>query len=437
MNKSFINKREIFVVFCSIIAILLITVPEQKFYEPDELCYYFSSTAFSEGNYSLTSEQLEYYRHESQKLSPLWPHDLGYVAFGNKMVLVKAPGFPFYLAFLRFFSLQSLANIFFMLAGVFCIGFLSRVIGGQRVMIVSIVLFLFTPIALIMSYRTYMSDYVSAISLVIGGCILIFNQNSSFSSGRRTLLDAFASFVLGLSLMLRYTNAVAIAILLFWKVLVNIKRYGFFSELKSGLLMFFSFCLPLIGLFAYNDHVFGRFLATGYQLQNIKPQDTTFIFQQLLGGNFYQGVETVMRNIVVLPEILLSGYPWLLLVIPAFFWGWRHLEHKYYIPLTGWFAGICAVFFQYRMLMPHNMVIISRMYLPFLCPAIILVSLYVSHLGNRFLIVLSVVTVAIGLLYYLFFLSLLDVHIFGFQVNSLFGEIRDVHTVLHPESVLP
>ncbi|MFC1850534.1 hypothetical protein ACFL27_10115, partial [candidate division CSSED10-310 bacterium] len=190
--------------------------------------------------------------------------------------------------------------------------------------------------------------------------------------------------------------------------------------------------LPLSGLALYNHHVFEDFFMTGYQLQSIRPHDTTFIFQQIARGYYGQAFGTIIRNAAVLPEILMTGIPWIILLPPAMVWGRKNLDRKLYIFLSGWILSNLLVYLQYRMLMPHTFVIISRMYLPLVGPSAILVAAYCEQLGKFVPFIVCLFTVMISLMFFAFYLHTIHIPFFTIDLTTYFGSIQEVVSVYYP-----
>ncbi|MBN2384841.1 hypothetical protein JXQ70_18365 [bacterium] len=425
------------VVLIYFIVTFLIVYQPVGFFEPDEFCYYFSARNFQEGRLSLTADELSRQRHEAGTISPLWPHDLGYVHYKDHYVLVKAPGYSSFLAMLRVFGIERLANIVLagasvlvlLWSGLYCFQTKSEIITATY-------LLLMTPISLIMHYRVYMSDYASAAVLFLGGMLVLIRDSAWIPSRWLDIcLHLATGFLLGSALVLRFTNGLTVLFLVVVHLYFTYKpRCGTqFFKFWTGISLFLmAFLMPVMALFHYNVLVFGKMMATGYQLQDIRPQDTTFIFQQILRGYWLNVYGTIIRNLTVLPEILITGMPWIVLVPAAMIWGYRHLDRRLYCILAGWIVTVCLVYFQYRMLMPHSFVIISRMYLPLIGPSVILIALYVHQIHQKAPAVTLVLVTVISIVHFMFFLAQVGVPFFGLLPETLFAPVRDVLGLFYP-----
>jgi len=417
-----------------LVSVLILAQPV-TFFEPDEFCYLFSARNFLAGKLSLSQEELSEQREQARQMSPLWPHDLGYIAYGDRYVLVKAPGYSYYLAFLRYFGREKFGNILLTGASLLVLFALGCCCLPTRVMFFSAFLLLLTPINLIMLYRVYMSDYAAAAVLFVGGMLVVLK---AYPLEHKIWLgwghDALTGFLLGAALVLRYTNGLTVMFLLGCHIYFTLKPASTQgpSRNKTGLVFLLTaFLLPLCGLFYYNAAVFGKMFATGYQLQTIRPQDTTFIFQQVMRGYWLNVYETVLRNVTVLPEILVSGMPWIIVLPPALVWGYKNMERRLYFVLTGWIVTVCLVYFQYRMLMPHIFVIIARMYLPLIGPAVIISGFYLQHLHRNGPLLIALLIFMVSILFFMFFLAQIGCPFFGIGPEHLFIPARDVLSLFY------
>lgn len=433
------RSRQSEIIICSsilLICVVLVLVHRIAFFEPDEFCYYFSSINIIDGKWTLSQQELDDQRGRALKMSPLWPHDMGYIKFNNDYVLVKAPGYSVWLAFLRIIRLERLGNIILTIIGVATLVVFSIYRLPVGVSMVCVLLLLYTPINFTMMYRVFMSDYAAAAVLFIAGMlVLIRNTIDIRRKGIDYFLDWLAGFLLGAALVLRFTNGLTVIFLFFIHIFFALKPGLHTSNKRQWFVPIFlsiGFIIPIIGLLVYNVSIFGKFLATGYTLQPIRPQDTTFIFQQILRGYWINVYETILRNFTVLPEILVSGMPFLLLLPAALLWGYKNLERRMFIILSGWIISILMVYFQYRMLMPHIFVIISRMYLPLIGPSVILIGLYLHHLGRLYSKMVCIISVVSCLFFFAFFLSRIDVPFLGINHDGIMSPVQDVLGLFKP-----
>jgi hypothetical protein len=396
--------------------------------EPDDWSYYFGVQNFIHGQFTIDNQtHLQESRVAIQHVGfPIQYWNIG----DNKWALEKAPGVVFYLIPFQLMGIPRAGNIMLALGVIIITFLLLKRLRDEKAAMIGSLLMLFNPTSLLMLNRAYMDTFASQAFLAIGGGLYIYyhlERNRLGPLKKETLLLA-AFFLLGWSVMTRYTNVLVSVVIVLHFIIIRIisLRKGQKEEIKFELLPFFlGIGLPAAALLLYDYCVFGSPWDYGYRHS---PGDISFAFQFL--GQVNQSGQSVplhiiWENLKIMPRMLLAGFPLLIIGIPglvvilygklgSLFQRVRSREKTYsantelpwdiLLILMGWFVCVFFLYLGYEWTADSaggDFFHITRFYLPGLFPIAIISALFMGRFSFRFYLPILILLSAFGLIIYL------------------------------------
>jgi len=398
-------------------AVLLVVVTPDRFKEPDDWAYYAAVENISHGQLTvdnaLHQQQVFEVRQQGGQL-------VQYVQIGpNEWAFEKAPGYVYFLAPFYLAGASQLANILLAAGLAFVIYLLLKKLTSEKTACIGILLALFTPVSLAMMQREYMDGFASAAFPGIGGGLYIYYclKAESLRPKASVALLFLSGFFLAASVAVRYTDAVIVAVfaLHFAVTRFNMLRQGKWSRVvKEASLIGAGALIPLALLSWYHFSVFGSPFAYGYEYTKLNVK---FAYDYIGDPRAWQ---IVLDNLRKMPWPLLTGFPLLILAIPAAltviwqrtgarFWR-RHGVGKVWWPvlnpdlfwlLVGWMVAVFGLYLMYewtanQRIANQPFVILARFYLPALLPMAVLAAWILGRIPDRIASALVVTAIIVG-----------------------------------------
>jgi hypothetical protein len=400
-----------------LLAVTLVLVVPDRFKEPDDWAYRYAVENLSHGNLTVDNvvhqQQVQEANQQGGQLGQ-------YVQIGqNAWAFEKSPGYVYFLIPFYLLGVPQLAN--FVLAGglAFVTYRLLKRLKDARLAFIGVVMVLFTPVALAMMQREYMDGFASAAFLGIGGGIYIDYCLKAESFRPRTAFIALflSGLFLASAIAIRYTNATVVTVfgIHFLITRISALRKGQFSRVwREALPLVVGALITIALLLWYQNAVFGSPLAYGYQYTK---GDVSFAYEYLGTPRFWEIIST---NITQLFRPLLTGFPLLVLAVPALIAGiiqvvknvcgkrrsnttqkWlQDLNGNIFWLLVGWLIAVFGLYMMYEWTANQGgdrpFITVTRFYLPALLPLVILAALLSEKLSNRLLMVIMVVLILVG-----------------------------------------
>jgi hypothetical protein len=358
-----------------------------KIIEPDAWGYYFAARAFGSGTLTADGETFQSWTDEAVRGGHRWQGDIGFAPVGpNRYGFVKAPGYALLLAAFNRLGLLRFLNPL--------LGFLAVLIGFRAcarlldagTAATAAFLMIFSPGFLIMFHRPYMSDFASFALVTAGAALYLIYLRGADSPWRPGYLLLFSGLTLAAAAAVRYTN-LTLAGLFACHLL-----YTFASKKKdergrvppAHLAWFFA---PVVLVFAllgcYHTAVFGAPWRLGYHvIEHPRSGGIHFAHQYLWAGDVRSAVYGLIRNMAVIPRLLIPLIPATVCLLPGIY-AFRVLKGHHRRLLLLWIALFWVIYAEYIILQSSVYLIIGRMYLPVLLPTAVFSGALLHRLGTR------------------------------------------------------
>jgi len=364
-----------------VIAVLLVLFVPQHMKENSDWSLQYAVQNFADGQSTIDNTSFSLQNAEVNA------HDANldrYVQLENqRWAYTEAPGYIFYLLPFHFIHAPILGNLLLAIGVAAVIYLLLRRLKDERAACLGALLWVFSPVALAMLQRAYASTFAAAAFLGIGGCLYIYYCLYRSKLGRWVAwgILALAGLGLGWSVFVNYAN--------FWVVVVFVVHF-IYRQLHlrssvrrdeivwSSLLFSFGLLLPLIGLLAYNDVVFGSPFRFGFQY----AESVSFGLQFILGN---------IKQVVV---AWLVGFPLLIPGLAALIWALcnrfrqRMFSADLLLLLAGWVLAVYVLYLTYEWTATAGMegmpfIMLACYALPGLLPLTLLSALWLEQLSRR------------------------------------------------------
>lgn len=422
-----INVYRVIVAIGFIIAVILVFVLPAQMSGASPWAYYYGVKNFSHGKLVIDDQLLFQQMKEAGEQGGVL---IQYVKIGtNRWAVEKAPGYIFYLVPFALLGIPRWGNVLLAAGMVIVTYLLLKRLRDEKTACIGSLLVLYTPIGLIMYNRAYMDTFASLAFLAMGGGLYFYyllekDKLRPFTGG--ALL--FIAFILiSWSVATRYSNLpIAVILALHFAITCFIawrkrERARLRSEIPSVLL---GVALPAAALLLYNYFVFGSPLDYGY---NYSPFPVKFAFQYL--GQVNPSGQSIPLRIIVdnlksVPQALITGFPLLVIGIPAFCavlylkifrrqsnpngrWASLRTELPWdtLLVLIGWFLSVFLLYMTYEftaefLKSSSSFFRYARYYLPGLFPVAIVCALVIARFPKKFSIPLMVLVIAAGVALY-------------------------------------
>ncbi len=224
---------------------------------------------------------------------------------GRWLMSEKPPGHPLALAALHRLGLERLVNPLWVAACALALMLLGGALHPRpRHRLYMVALLVANPTLLLMTHRTYMSDLPGAAAITCFAALFLAAELDG--GGRRRYM--LAGLLLGLAVVIRYTNLVACLVVPLYYAVSGLLRQraarGLISWVRTAgpWLVAAGAAVPLSGQLLYNWATTGSPLKVGYS------------FTLFLTGEPRFGERFLMHNLLDVPPLLLLGFPCLVLL---------------------------------------------------------------------------------------------------------------------------
>ncbi|MDD5090390.1 MAG: hypothetical protein PHQ23_05685 [Candidatus Wallbacteria bacterium] len=307
----------------------------------------------------------------------------------GRYVFTRSPGYGIWLAVLGKIGLSafsasilSLALLTLILSHASTFTIESAESRDGDTLLIFAVLFLTAPTAMILSHKIYMDDYSSAMLLSAGLIIYLLSENREGLT-----LPFWSGLLVGISTTFRNTGVFALSVILLWE---GIRFFGCRKVSIMRVAVFLTaFCIAVIPLLLYYQHMFGSPCVTGY---NQRVLINTGSNSPLIGwGRGFFDLSLIWRNFHEVLPVILLGFP-LLMLVPL---GACDLSLKKPGPREFFFCWFLVyfIFFLSYSIVPPQQAMVGRKFLPLLVPASFLAAFGLSllHWKKRLGVVVGVV----------------------------------------------
>ncbi len=232
---------------------------------PDPWAYRFAIQNFAEGKWTVTDAEAAEGRMQARLEGG---HLTQYVQLEtNHWVLEKMPGYP--LLVIPFYKLgvPQLANMMLALTAAAVLFGAFSAWRDEFAGFVGVVLFLFSPLALVAAHYAFMDTFASGALLVIGGALALWYDARAGKGRGIALLLVAAGFVAAWAVMVRVVSGLLFLLIAFYLVWVIYQHHGWPNRKAwFHLSLFAAGAAVVFGVFiAYNLAVFARPLDMGYR----------------------------------------------------------------------------------------------------------------------------------------------------------------------------
>ena len=277
--------------------------------EPDDYAYRASIVALSEGHVILTSAQYEdlesRLRQSSDDARPVGGQSIAQWTQldDGRRISEKNPGYPFLAVPFELLGSVRLAPLFY--GGLGCLALFA---GGRRWLGAwggtwAVGLFCSSGAALVFAGRAWMPTFAGAALLAAGAGALLWALLAVDAGGRRrTVAGLFGFLALEAGMLVRYTDAIAlavavVAVLALWRFRPDaLPRF-------SPVLWLGSAAIAGTTVLVWNEVAYGGFLSTGYA-----------------SGLIAFGLGAIAGNLANMPSHLVTTMPASLLALAALVW---------------------------------------------------------------------------------------------------------------------
>ena len=424
--KQRINIYHTITVVGFLIAVVLVMVVPAQMSGASPWAYYYGVENFSHGK--LVVDDQTYFRqaYEAQRQGGA----LIYVKIGvNKWAVEKAPGYIFYLVPFELMGIPRWGNVLLALGMVIVTYILLKRLRNELTACVGSLFILFSPIGLIMWNRAYMDTFASLAFLVMGGGLYFYYllELEKMRPWRGSLMLFFAFLLIGWSVVTRQSNLlVAVVLALHFGIT---RLISFFKGERSRL----PWEIPSValgagimaaGLLLYNYYVFGSPMDYGY---NHTVMPVKFAYEYL--GQVNSAGQSIPLQIIIdnfksVPQALITGFPLLVIGIPAFcvvlYFKFFHKKDKpngwwsslrdelpwdRLLVLIGWFFSVYVLYMMYEFTAEYlneatSFFRYARYYLPGLFPLAVVSVLVVARLPKKFIVPIVTAIVISGTVLY-------------------------------------
>jgi hypothetical protein len=422
-----INIYRIIVAIGFIIAMVLVFVLPAQMSGASPWAYYYGVKNFSHGKLVINDQLLFQQMKEAGEQGGVL---IQYVKIGtNRWAVEKAPGYIFYLVPFAWLGIPRWGNVLLAAGMVIVTYLLLKRLRDEKTACIGSLLILFTPIGLIMYNRAYMDTFASLAFLAMGGGLYFYYllEQEKMRPWRGGLMLFFAFLLIGWSVVTRQSNLLVAIILALHFGITRIisffkgKRDRLAREIASVVL---GAGIMAAALLLYNYFVFGSPLDYGYR-HSLFP--VKFAFQYL--GQVNPGGQSIPLRIIVdnlksVPQALITGFPLLVIGIPAFcavlylkifrkqssptgVWASLRTELPWDTLLVwiGWFLSVYLLYMTYGftaefLKSSSSFFRYARYYLPGLFPVAIVCALVIARFPKKFSIPLMVLVIAAGVALY-------------------------------------
>jgi hypothetical protein len=411
-----------------IVAMALVLAAPTPKPDPDDWAYYSAAQNFSNGQFTINNE---IWRQEAFEADINHNRLYQYLPIAyDKWALEKAPGYVFYLAPFQKMGIPRYGNVLLALGTIIVTFVLLKRLRDEKTAMLGSLLMLFTPISLVMLNRTYMDSYASLAFLAIGGGLYLYYhlERANFGPVKGGILLFIAFFLIGWSVLARYTNLPVAIILVLHLIIMRIiaRRRGQIAGLKREIIpLVLGIGLPVMALLLYDYFVFGSPLTYGYSLT---PFPVKFAFQYLgqVDANGESIPALILRyNLQGFWRNVLIGFPLLVIGVPGFIAvlyqkiaaGFKRntssekrssLRHELpwdiLLVLIGWFIFVFCLYLTFEwtaaLQKGGGFVIFDRYLLPGLFPVVIICALVINRFPNKILIPVILLVIVFGAMLY-------------------------------------
>jgi hypothetical protein len=388
--------------------------------------YYYGVENFSHGNLTIDSQTYFQQAYEAQQQGGA----LIYVHLSHdKWAVEKAPGYIFYLVPFELMGIPRWGNVLLALGMVIVTYILLKRLRDELTACIGSLFILFSPIGLIMWNRAYMDTLASLAFLAIGGGLYFYYllEQEKMRLWRGSLMLFFAFLFIGWSVVTRESNLlVAVVIALHFGIT---RLISFFKHERTRLpweiaSVALGAGIMAAGLLLYNNYVFGSPLDYGY---NYTVMPVKFAYQylgQVNAAGQYLPLKIIVDNFRSVPQALITGFPVLVIGVPAFLvvlyfkfshekgqptGYWSSLRDEFpwdrLLVLIGWFLSVYLLYIMYEFTAEFltettSFFRYARYYLPGLFPVAIISALVVARLPKKFSVPLVAAIVISGVVLY-------------------------------------
>lgn len=341
-----------------ILANVLLALFPQRMVEPDDLCFYSGMQIFSKGRLVLSPREFQREQEDAarQRDGPI----PGWVRTPRGIVFEKSPGYAGLLALFHRIRLERLANPLLSLIAVVLIFAMlrSEPIGG-RFALFSACLTLLNPSFLLMLYRTFMSDFSSAVLVLISLGLYYIGERD----GRRSAY-VLSGLFLGFSVIFRYSNLLSYGVIFLYTIVQELRdrrnsRGLYLWWTRRGLWIAFGASLiPLALLALYSVRTTGSPFRIGYSYTILRNPRPPFSLSYL------------PRNLLRVVPLLLLGFPtWIL--VPRGMILLLKTRERMGLFLLSWMIVYFGVYLCYEWVRSDYFIFQTRFFLPALFPVAI------------------------------------------------------------------
>jgi hypothetical protein len=391
-------------------ATALVLIVPNHFKEPDDWAYYYATENFSHGQLTIGDTQHQQQVVEAQSKGG----QLGqYVRIApGKWALEKTPGYVFLVVPFYLLGVPQMANILLAAALALVTYLLLKHLKDERAACFGVLLILFTSAGLAMFQRDFMDGFASAAMPGIGGAfyILYILKKKEITYIASACLLFFGGLFLGLGVLVRYTDAVILAV---FGLHFTVTRFqsvlkGSRSEVFREVILFgLGAAIPVGLLLLYQYVVFGSPFINGYKYTsgNVK-----FAYDYLGQPRAWQiivgNLKNMWRPLFIAFPVLLATVPGTVIalyqsVIPAVPTLrrkfsvkpiWPALDLNITLLLLGWFVAIFGLYMMYEWTVNQSagrpFIVVTRFYLPALLPMTVMAVVFFSKIPGKLVVVL-------------------------------------------------
>lgn len=244
---------------------------------PDPWGYEVATHKFSQGNWSLTNEQVTQARSDVRLRGGSLDQ---YVPISeDQWVFRQSPGYPLMLAPFYRLGIPRIATLLLALGAFFILHRLLLRWYDAQIALTGTVLLAWSPITLLAFHYLYMDTYASGVLLLISGGILLWYESQQHNSHFTWLIIFIAGASGGWAVVVRNVNVLPLAVLIGYFFLIwRQRRQQNYKQVWPELLIFtLGLALGISGLLLYNFVTFGQFISTGYAYPS--PDDPMFLWK--------------------------------------------------------------------------------------------------------------------------------------------------------------
>lgn len=404
-NKGMYRKSHLLVIlFLVIFHMSLLLFTDIKFFEDDEVTFYFAAENYAKQRWSISEEEYEAQRVVARTLKDRFNRD-NFTQYRKRedgfWVSEKPAGYPLVLSFFHYYGMPRVPNMVLFIILAFAVYLVPNDFFTVKERFYTALLILSCPLVLISSSRFYMVDFFSFATSAIG--FVCFFRAVSYSRGLKPgMLYAFLSGVfISLSSFSRITGyANAILIVFFFCLVIFTKSARIkLPVLGLSLLSFIAGILVfLIPNAIYNHKVLGSVFQNPYHIGDmaLKIPKHCFSFQYFTSGEPPHPFFYIFRNIITSPQIIILSMPAIIFIFAGIYDFYRNKDKKVLLLLFLVFLSVFGLFLQFYRVSTVNYLWNARPYMQGYFPVAVFSALFISRLRARYRIILTITLIAIG-----------------------------------------